>query len=172
MFPRTSAITSLQGYPSCVWLYTIKLLPLFLLFVLSQVIDSETFRPFSVHKHPAPILSLAASPAGDVVAAGMADGTLSVHRWKPQATAAAEPTRLRLGELYVECLWLRQVFQASLGCSILTPTSCFAGGSRSARQVHVHSMRHPSAPSLARRKWMQQSQRSQRYGWVVSQLRL
>lgn len=60
-----------------------------------KVIDSETFRPFSVHKHPAPILSLAASPAGDVVAAGMADGTLSVHRWKPQATAAAEPTRLR-----------------------------------------------------------------------------
>lgn len=62
-----------------------------------QVIDSETYRPVTVHKYPAPILSLAASPTGDIVAAGMADGTLSVHRQKMQATAAAEPTRLRLG---------------------------------------------------------------------------
>ncbi|KAL4450608.1 hypothetical protein ABPG77_000964 [Micractinium sp. CCAP 211/92] len=60
-----------------------------------KVIDSETYRPVTVHKYPAPILSLAASPTGDIVAAGMADGTLSVHRRKMQATAAAEPMRLR-----------------------------------------------------------------------------
>lgn len=60
-----------------------------------KVVDPETYRPFTVHKYPAPILSLAASPASDVVAAGMADGTLSVHRRKMQGTATAEPTRLR-----------------------------------------------------------------------------
>lgn len=65
------------------------------LLVLPQVVDPETYRPFTVHKYPAPILSLAASPASDVVAAGMADGTLSVHRRKMQGTATAEPTRLR-----------------------------------------------------------------------------
>ncbi|KAL4433601.1 hypothetical protein ABPG75_000042 [Micractinium tetrahymenae] len=60
-----------------------------------KVIDPESYRPLTIHKYPAPILSLAASPAADVVAAGMADGTLSVQRRKTQGTAATEPTRLR-----------------------------------------------------------------------------
>lgn len=60
-----------------------------------KVIDGTTYRPFTVHKYPAPILSLAASPAANVLAVGLADGTLSVHRRKQQGVAAAEPTRLR-----------------------------------------------------------------------------
>lgn len=60
-----------------------------------QVIDPETFHPFTVHKYPAPILSLAASSAANVLAVGLADGTLSIHRRKQQSTAAADPVRLR-----------------------------------------------------------------------------
>lgn len=64
---------------------------------LLQVIDAETYRPFTVHKYPVPVLSIAASPTGDLLAAGMADGTLSVHRRRHQGSPAAEPTRLRYG---------------------------------------------------------------------------
>lgn len=59
-----------------------------------QVFDPETFRPKTVHKYSVPILSLAASPAANVLAVGMADGTLSVHRRRQQEAAPA-PERLR-----------------------------------------------------------------------------
>jgi hypothetical protein len=38
---------------------------------------------------------MAASPAGNLLAVGMADGALSVQRRRQQESAAAEPTRLR-----------------------------------------------------------------------------
>ena len=60
-----------------------------------QAMDSETFRPLTVHKYPVPVLCLAASPAADLLAVGMADGTLSVQRKRQQATALREPARLR-----------------------------------------------------------------------------
>jgi hypothetical protein len=60
-----------------------------------QALDPESYRPFTVHKYPVAVLSMAASPAGNLLAVGMADGALSVQRRRQQESAAAEPTRLR-----------------------------------------------------------------------------
>lgn len=61
-----------------------------------QVVDLDTGRPSTVHKSPVPVLCLAASPAADVLAVGMSDGAVSIHRRKQGSAArAAQPTRLR-----------------------------------------------------------------------------
>ena len=61
-----------------------------------QVVDVHNQRPFTVHKCPVPILSMAASSTGSVVAVGMADGAVSIQRQRKHApTEEDETARLR-----------------------------------------------------------------------------
>lgn len=121
-----------------------------------QVFDPETYSPRTVHKYPVPVLSMAASPAGNALAVGMADGTLSVHRRRQQEVADAGPARLR--HVWVGCGgW---ACGARWAGTILCLLHCYpnfgllllcypAGGSRSAWLARARTTPPPSARQRA-----------------------
>lgn len=59
---------------------------------LVKVYDVTTYRVVHTMRYPAPILSLAVSPDDTHIAAGMADGSLSVRRRQPKPSEAAANT--------------------------------------------------------------------------------
>ncbi|KAL4854143.1 U3 small nucleolar RNA-associated protein 15 [Chlorella vulgaris] len=60
-----------------------------------KTLDAETYQPSKVHRYSVPVMSMAASPGGDMLAVGMSDGMLAVHRKKQGPPVTTDATRLR-----------------------------------------------------------------------------